>query len=75
MQLLNRPEDPEAFNSNLASAEKRSKLPDWFPHPYPGYENLKVYVSSSNLKPKKAAQPAIFSISRPELSGGQIFVQ
>lgn len=56
MRLLNRPEDPEAFNSNLASAWKRSKLPDWFPHPYHGYENLKIYVSHSNLKPKKAAQ-------------------
>lgn len=56
MRLLNRPEDPEAFNSNLASAWKCSKLPDWFPHPYHGYENLKIYVSHSNLKPKKAAQ-------------------
>lgn len=56
IKRLNRPEEPKAFNSNLASAAKRPPLPAWFSKPHPTHANLEVYVSHENLQDKKTAQ-------------------
>lgn len=56
MLLLNRPKDPKAFNSNLASAAKRPPFPAWFPKPHLTHADLKVYVLWENLKNKTTAQ-------------------